>query len=107
MDFCPNKDCSNHSGTPKDWYVKIGYYKPKNTNQKTPRYKCKSCGKSFLTHTNKSTAWQKFAINNTFAKMRHDMNRLARKTWSTTKAIHGLENHIWLYVAWINKYKVK
>lgn len=50
---------------------------------------------------------QLFAINNTFAKMRHDMNRLARKTWSTTKAIHGLENHIWLYVAWINKYKVK
>lgn len=287
MDFCPNKDCSNHSGTPNDWFVKIGYYKPKNTNQKTPRYKCKSCGKSFSTHTNKSTAWQKkpeinkmlfkllvsgvslrrasqildveyntivkhfgylakqcqelhkehlktiktsfvmvdemetflharpkalsvpmvvriktgeilgfavakmpakgklaqigydkyqwwnderpmkfqgmlidikhcfkdeitiksdgntsypkwirhqipnakteqvlptdekieneqgkefdqlFAINNTFAKMRHDMNRLARKTWSTTKAIHGLENHIWLYIAWINKYKVK
>ena len=43
----------------KDWFVKIGYYKPKNTNQKTPRYKCKSCGKSFSTHTNKSTAWQK------------------------------------------------
>ncbi|MCW5156454.1 hypothetical protein [Burkholderia cenocepacia] len=287
MDFCSNKDCSNHSGTPKDWFVKIGYYKPKTTNQKTPRYKCKSCGKSFSTHTNKSTAWQKkpeinkmlfkllvsgvslrrasaildveyntivkhfgylakqcqelhkehlktiktsfvmvdemetflharpkalsvpmvvrvktgeilgfavakmpakgklaqigvqkyawttderaikfqsmlltlkpcfkdtitiksdgnssypkwirnqiphakteqvlpsdekivdeqgkefdqlFAINNTFAKMRHDMNRLARKTWSTTKAIHGLENHIWLYVAWINKYKIK
>jgi len=50
---------------------------------------------------------QLFAINNTFAKMRHDMNSLARKTWSTTKAIHGLENNIWLYVAWINKYKVK
>ena len=50
---------------------------------------------------------QLFAINNTFAKMRHDMNRLARKTWSTTKAIHGLENHIWLYIAWNNKYKIK
>ena len=48
-----------------------------------------------------------FAINNTFARMRHDMNRLARKTWSTSKAIHGLEKHLWLYVAWNNKYPVK
>ena len=39
---------------------------------------------------------QLFAINNTFAKMRHDMNRLVRKTWSMTNSIHGLENHIWL-----------
>ena len=50
---------------------------------------------------------QLFAINNTFARIRHDMNRLARKTWSTTKAIHGLENHIWLYIAWNNKDKIK
>lgn len=35
------------------------------------------------------------------------MNRLARKTWSTTKAIHGLENHVWLYIAWNNNYKIK
>lgn len=48
-----------------------------------------------------------FAINNTFARMRHDMNRLGRKTWSTTKSIAGLENHIWLYVAWNNKYKIQ
>ena len=47
-----------------------------------------------------------FTINNTFARMRHDMNRLGRKTWSTTKTIEGLENHIWLYVAWNNKYKL-
>ena len=59
MDFCLNKDYSNSSGTQKYWYVKIGYYKPKNTNQKTPRYKCKLCGKSFSTHTNKSNAYQK------------------------------------------------
>ncbi len=48
-----------------------------------------------------------FAINNTFARMRHDMNRLARKTWSTSKAIHGLEKHLWLYLAWNNKYPMK
>jgi len=48
-----------------------------------------------------------FAINNTFARMRHDINRLARKTWSTTKTIAGLKKHLWLYVAWNNKYKLK
>src|SRR5450830_22429 len=48
-----------------------------------------------------------FAINNTFARMRHDMNRLARKTWSTSKAIHGLEKHLWLYVAWNKNYSLK
>ncbi len=48
-----------------------------------------------------------FSINNTFARMRHDMNRLARKTWSTTKSIRGLEAHIWLYVAWNNGYSIR
>lgn len=47
-----------------------------------------------------------FAINNTFAKLRHDVNRLGRKTWSTTKTIKGLENHLWLYVAWVNGYAI-
>ncbi len=287
MKNCPNTTCQNHTGTPKNWYVKNGYYKPKSTNQKTPRYQCKTCKKNFSTHTDLPSANQKkpkinqelfkllvsgvslrraskileveyntvvahfnylaeqvkkahykhlktiqttfvqvdemetylharakplsvplvvrvktgeilgfsvakmpargtlaqigvqkyqwydderskkfqamlvsikhcfdknitfkcdnhtsynkwitnqvpnakleqitagkkkskrdgdkefdplFSINNTFARMRHDMNRLARKTWSTTKAIHGLENHIWLYIAWNNKYKIK
>ena len=286
MKNCPNSECSNNLNPINNWYVKIGYYKPKTTNQKTPRYKCKNCGKSFSTHTNSINSYQKkpeiniilfkllvsgvslrraseilevqydtvvnhfnylakqsqalhieflktvktsyvqldeletfiharakcvsvpmvvrvktgeilgfavakmkskghlaqigkskynwndderslkfqsmiseiqhtfkpgitfkcdgypayptwitsivpnatmnqivaskkvskginkpfdelYAINNTFARMRHDMNRLARKTWSTTKAIHGLENHIWLYIAWNNKYKIK
>lgn len=287
MKNCPNTSCQNHTGTPKNWYVKNGYYKPKSTNQKTPRYQCKLCKKNFSTHTGLNSVNQKkpkinqelfkllvsgvslrrasqilgveyntvvahfnyladvvriehhkhlktiqttfvqvdemetylharakplsvplvvrvktgeilgfavakmpargtlaqlglqkynwydderskkfqamlvcikhcfaqtitfkcdnntsynkwitnqvpnakleqitagkkkakrdgdkdfdplFSINNTFARMRHDMNRLARKTWSTTKAIHGLENHIWLYIAWNNKYKIK
>jgi len=45
-----------------------------------------------------------FAINNTFAKMRNDMNRLSRKTWNTTKLEKGLEAHLWLYLAWHNGY---
>lgn len=48
-----------------------------------------------------------FAINVLFAKMRNDLARLGRKTWTTTKTINGLENHLWLYVAWVNRYPLK
>lgn len=48
-----------------------------------------------------------FAINLTHAKMRNDLARLGRKTWTTTKTIAGLENHLWLWVAWTNGYQVK
>lgn len=34
---------------------------------------------------------QLFSINDTFATMRCYMNRLGRKTWLNTKAIHELE----------------
>ena len=47
------------------------------------------------------------AINNTFARMRHDMNRLAGKAWSTTKAIQGLERRLRLYVVWNNKCQLR
>ena len=59
MKNCPNPTCQNHTGTPKNWYVKNGYFKPKTTNQKTPRYQCKTCKKNFSTHTEKSTCNQK------------------------------------------------
>lgn len=47
-----------------------------------------------------------FAINNTFAKLRNDLARLGRKSWTTTKSIGGLTNHLWLYVAWNNGYRL-
>lgn len=59
MLVCPNPICVHHTATSKNWYVKNGYFKPKNTQQKTPRYLCKACGKSFSTHTDKPTAYQK------------------------------------------------
>jgi len=59
MESCPNELCANHTNPPKNWYAKIGYYNPKSTNQKTPRYQCKACGKSFSTHTNAATTHQK------------------------------------------------
>lgn len=48
-----------------------------------------------------------FVINHTFAKMRNDLARLGRKTWTTTKSIKGLEDHLWLWVAWTNGYRVR
>lgn len=48
-----------------------------------------------------------FSINVLHAKMRNDLARLGRKTWTTTKSIKGLENHLWLYVAWTNGYGLK
>lgn len=48
-----------------------------------------------------------FAINHTLAQMRNDMARLHRKTWTTTKTMQGLEQHLWLWVAWKNGYELK
>lgn len=48
-----------------------------------------------------------FAINVLFAKMRNDLARLGRKTWTTSKTIPALRNHLWLYVAWVNGYRLK
>ena len=48
-----------------------------------------------------------FAVDHMFAKLRNDLARLGRKTWITTKTQAALERHLWLYVAWVNGYRVK
>lgn len=48
-----------------------------------------------------------FQINHTHAKMRNDLARLSRKTWTTSKTIEGLRCHLWLWVAWTNKYPLR
>jgi hypothetical protein len=45
-----------------------------------------------------------FTLNHTAAKIRHDLSRMARKTWVTTKKISRLQQHIDLYIAWNNRY---
>ena len=47
-----------------------------------------------------------FAIDHLFAKLRNDLARLGRKTWITTKTEAALERHLWLYVAWVNRYRM-
>lgn len=47
-----------------------------------------------------------FALNVTAAKLRNDLSRLSRKTWVTTKKIPRLDEHLALYVAWNNGYRL-
>jgi transposase-like protein len=44
-----------------------------------------------------------FALNHTCAMLRANMNRLFRKTWSTTKTQRGLIDHLSLYVSYHNQ----
>lgn len=48
-----------------------------------------------------------FAINLLFAKVRNDLARLSRRTWTTSKTEAALRNHLWLYVAWTNGYRLR
>jgi transposase-like protein len=45
-----------------------------------------------------------FSLNHTCALLRHDLSRLARKSWVTTKNIEGLQYHLDLYLAYRNGY---
>ena len=47
-----------------------------------------------------------FAINLLAAKLRHDLSRMARKSWVTTKQIDRLQAHLDLYIAFNNGYKL-
>ncbi len=44
-----------------------------------------------------------FSINHSFAMLRANMNRLARKTWCTTKKMKFLEMHLKIYVDFHNQ----
>lgn len=47
-----------------------------------------------------------FTINHLCARLRADVAPLARKSWTTTKSVKGLQNLLWVYLAWINKYDI-
>ncbi|WP_227893465.1 hypothetical protein [Burkholderia vietnamiensis] len=48
-----------------------------------------------------------FTINLTHAKLRNDLARLGRRSWATTKTMKALDDHLWLWVAWVNGYPLK
>ncbi|MFM8269986.1 MAG: hypothetical protein ACKN9V_07335 [Pseudomonadota bacterium] len=47
-----------------------------------------------------------FTLNYTCAKIRHDLSRMARKVWVTTKKAERLQAHLNLYIAFNNGYKL-
>jgi len=47
-----------------------------------------------------------FVLNLTSAKIRHDLSRMARKVWVTTKRDVYLQAHLDLYIAYANGYKL-
>lgn len=47
-----------------------------------------------------------FRLNHTAAKLRADVSRLARRTWSASKCLKGLQDHLDLYIAFNNGYKL-
>lgn len=63
------------------------------------------CPKSLIeTHVNDYAGmWR---LNHTFAKLRHHLSRLKRKTWATTKAKEFLQMHLDLFIAYQNKYEL-
>lgn len=52
------------------------------------------------------TAQPMFAFNSIAGKIRHDMSRMARRSWVTTKAAWALEAHLYIYLAWNNRYPI-
>ena len=48
-----------------------------------------------------------FTLNHTFAMFRANINRLARKTWCTTKKLERLSDHIEIYISYHNSRIIK
>jgi hypothetical protein len=57
---CPNSSCPNYKGakTPR-WYWRRGSFITIYNNQPVPRYQCKTCKRSFSSHTFRDTYQQK------------------------------------------------
>jgi hypothetical protein len=47
-----------------------------------------------------------FALNHTASKLRHDLARLLRKVWVTTKKASRLQDHLDLYTTYHNGYRL-
>lgn len=53
------------------------------------------------------TQWDPiFRLNQKFAKLRADLARLGWQTWSTSKTASALADHLAIYIAYNNGYKI-
>jgi hypothetical protein len=66
-------------------------------------FKCnRSEEKEYVSRDDEDHLWY---INQACAANRHDISRLRRSTCVTTKSVHELRRHLWLYVAHRNGYE--
>jgi len=47
-----------------------------------------------------------FELNLIAARIRHDLSRMTRKSWVTTKLMERLQQHLFLFVAYQNDYAI-
>lgn len=68
-------------------------------------------GASHTSHVNRvalpGARYPLFRLNHTCAKLRADVSRLARKTWSASKCLRGLQDHLDIYIAFNNGYSFR
>ena len=55
------------------------------------------------TYSESDSLWR---INHTCAKLRHHISRLKRRTWATSKDWRQLQNHLDLFIAYQNGYRI-
>lgn len=48
-----------------------------------------------------------FRLNHTCAKLRADVSRLARRIWSASKRLRGMQDHPDLYIAYNNRHDLR
>jgi transposase-like protein len=60
----------------------------------------------FHKNRRRNYADQLFALNFVAAKIRHDLSRMARRVWVTTKKPERLQAHLELFLAYHNKYEI-
>jgi len=78
---------------------------PKSIHQVCIRKDPKSREQLYLNHEKKRFD-PMFALNQRCAKLRADINRLIRRSWSTTKKIENLERHLKIYLCYNNRIEI-
>jgi len=102
VEQCSKKDIRVVTDNKQEYGGLIKKCVPHAKHEKTHR-QCKSAGdKSDRRNKNDKM----FTLNASAAKIRHDLSRMARRVWVTTKKPEYLQAHLDLYIAYNNKYEL-
>ena len=77
---CPNPECKCHSEPVEKFYIKKGYYTTKHNHQPVPRYKCKTCGKYFSSHT----------FSDIYKQKKPELNEIVYKEYCSNVSLNRL-----------------